>query len=103
MPHWDCYRRCGQFRHRALRQVSALLAALDRRARIQWAVPRLERSRAVFSELRNILRLRDSELPSGSRPVPLAERGPSATAVRWQAIEIAAKACRGKLRQQVAA
>ena len=47
LPHWDFYRRCGQFRHqarrwlpgprspaerRALRQVSAVLAALGR----QW-------------------------------------------------------------------
>ena len=116
LPHWDFYRRCGQFRHqarrwlpgprssaerRALRQVSADLAALGRRARIAWAVPRLERSWAVFNQLRDTLRLRDDELPHGSRPVPPARRGPAATAARWQAIETAAKGYHDRLRQQV--
>ena len=62
LPHWDFYRRCGQFRHKArrwlpgprtpaerrvLRQASALLATLGRRQRIAWAVPRLERTNNV--------------------------------------------------------
>ena len=118
LPHRDFYRRCGQFRSRARRwlpgprspaerrvlgQVSALLAKLARRTRIRWAVPRLERSWAVFSELRNILRLRDSELPRGTQPVAPGGRGPAATAERLQAIETAAKAYRERLRRQVAA
>ena len=118
LPHCDFYRRCGQFRRqarrwlpgprspaerRALRQVSAVLAALGRRARLAWAVPRLERSWAVFNELRTILRLRDDELPRGSRPLPPAGRGPAATATHLQAIETAAKTYHDELRQQVAA
>ena len=117
LPHWDFYRRCGQFRRqarrwlpgprspagrRALRQVPAVLAALGRRARIAWSVPRLERRWAVFNQLRTILRLRDDELPRGSRPVPRV-RGPAATAAHLQAIETAAKTYHDELRQQVAA
>ena len=78
LPHWDFYRRCGQFRQQAqhwlplprsrlerrlLKQAVAVLAALGRADRIAWAVPRLERSWAVFSELRDALRLRNGELP----------------------------------------
>ena len=55
-------------------------------------MPRLERSWAVGNELRDILRLRDDELPRGSRRAPLAGRGPAATVARLQAIETAAKA-----------
>ena len=59
LPHWDFYRRCGQFRHKArrwlprprsraerrvLRQASAVLAALKRRDRIAWAAPRPARA-----------------------------------------------------------
>ena len=83
--------------------VRAELAALGRRARIAWSVPRLERRWAVFNELRTILRLRDDELPRGSRPVPPAHRGPAATAAHLQAIETAAKTYHDELRQQVAA
>ena len=66
-------------------------------------MPRLERSWAVFNELRTILRLRDDELPRGSRPLPPAGRGPAATATHLQAIETAAKTYHDELRQQVAA
>ena len=73
------------------------------RARIQWAVPRLERSWAVFCELRSVLRRRDSKLPRGSRTFPPAGGDPAATAARWQAIETAGKAYRAKLSRQAAA
>ena len=116
LPHWDFYWRCGQFRHKArrwlpgprspaerrvLRQASALLAALGRRQRIAWAVPRLERNWAVFNQLREILRLRDDELPRGSRRAPLTGRGPSATVSRLQAIETTAEAYHDSLRQRL--
>ena len=71
--------------------------------RIAWAVPRLERSRAVFSELRAVLRLRDDELLRGDRRAPFARRSPAATAARLQAIETAVQAYRAGLRQRVAA
>ena len=80
-----------------------MLAALGRRSRIAWAVPRLERSWAVFNQLRTILRLGDDELPRGSRPLPPAGRGPTATAARLQAIETAARTYHDQLRRQVGA
>ena len=86
-----------------LRQASAVLAALQRTDRLAWAVPRLERSRAVFSELRAVLRLRDDELLRGDRRAPSARRSPAATAARLQAIETAVQAYRAGLRQRVAA
>ena len=75
LPHWDFYRRCGQFRRQAqrrlprprsrieqrtLRRADAVLAALGRAGRIAWAVPRLERKWSVFNELL------DNELPHGN-------------------------------------
>ena len=107
LPHWDFYRRCRQFEQQAqcwlplprshaerrvLKQASAVLAGLGRAERIAWAVPRLERSWAVFSELRDVLRLRDDELPRGVRRAPFARRCPASAAQRLQAIQTAAKA-----------
>ena len=107
LAHWEFYRRCAQFPQRAqrwlprprsrpeqgvLRQAEAVLAGLQRRDRLAWAVPRLERSWAAFSALRDVLRLRDDELPRGDRRTPLALRCPARAATRLQAIETVAKA-----------
>ena len=118
LPHRDFYLRCGQFSQQAerwlplprsrverglLRQVSAVLAALERMDRLAWAMPRLERSWKAFSELREVLRLRDAELPRGDRPAPSARRCPVSAAARLQRIETAAKSYREGLRERVAA
>ena len=52
--------------------------ALGRAGRLAWAGPRLERNWAVFNELRDVLRLRDDELPRGGRHHPSAPRSPHA-------------------------
>ena len=118
LPHWDFYRRCRQFRQpmqrrlprprprleqRTLRRADAVLAALGRTGRLAWAVPRLERHWSVFNELRDVLRLRDDELPHGNRYHPSAPRSPASVATRLQAIASATKAYRDGLRQRVAA
>ena len=118
LAHWEFYRRCAQFPQRAqrwlprprsrpeqgvLRQAEAVLAGLQRRDRLAWAVPRLERSWAAFSALRDVLRLRDDELPRGDRRTPLALRCPARAATRLQAIETVAKAYHARLRERVAA
>ena len=118
LAHWEFYRRCAQFPQRAqrwlprprsrpeqgvLRQAEAVLAGLQRRDRLAWAVPRLERSWAAFSALRDVLRLRDDELPHGDRRTPLALRCPARAATRLQAIETVAKAYHARLRERVAA
>ena len=64
-------------------------------------MPRPERNWAVFNQLRDILMLRDDELPRGSRCAPLTGSGPAATVARLQAIETAAEAYHDSLRQRV--
>ena len=118
LPHWDFYRRCGQFRQQArrrrprprsrleqrtLRRADAVLAALGRAGRLAWAVPRLERHWAVFNELRDVLRLRDDELPRGSRRHPSAPPAPASVATRLQAIASATTAYQDRLCRRVAA
>ena len=118
LPHWDFYRRCGQFwrqaqrrlprprsriEQRTLRRADAVLAALGRAGRIAWAVPRLERNWSVFNELRDVLRLRDDELPHGNRGGPSAPRSPASVTIRLQAIASATQAYKHRLRQRVAA
>jgi hypothetical protein len=82
LPHLHFYQRCGRVSQQAerwlplprspverrlLKQLDAVIARLVPMTRLTWAVPRLEGSWEVFSELRDILRLTDGELPRGDR------------------------------------
>lgn len=50
---------------RALKQLSSVIARLDKAQRLCWVVPKLERGWQALCELRDILRLSDAELPRG--------------------------------------
>ena len=66
-------------------------------------MPRLERNWEVFSELRDVLRVQDDEVPRGSRRSLSARSFPASAAARLQEIETNAKADHEDLRRRIAA
>lgn len=82
LPHFELVRRCHQApsraehwvapsrtqpERRALRHLASLLARLDRDERIPATVKLLESRWQAFSELRDVLRLTNADLPGGDQ------------------------------------
>ena len=118
LPHLRFHQRCGrllqqaerwlptprsQVERRVLKQAVAVIAGLDGMDRLAWAVPRLEQGWAVFGQLRDILRLTDTELPRGDRRLPCHRQFPALEADRLRGIENRTTAYREAIRQRVIA
>jgi hypothetical protein len=115
-PHLDFYRRCREATQRAerwlplprshverctLEQLAKVLAQFDELPRLAWVVPKLESGWQAFSELRDILRLSDAELPRGDLRY-LATRGfPELEMARLSTIEETTNAYHQQLRKRV--
>ena len=118
LPHLRFHQRCGrlvqqaerwlptprsQVERRILKQTVAVVAGLNEMDRLAWAVPRLEQGWEVFSQLRDLLRLTDTELPRGDRRVPCHRQFPALEAERLRGIEKRTTAYREEIRQRVVA
>jgi hypothetical protein len=90
LPHFELVRRCHQApsraehwvapsrtqpERRALRHLASLLARLDRGERIPATVKLLESLWQAFSELRDVLRLTNADLPGNVRHRALRKPG----------------------------
>ena len=116
LPHLEFYRRCREatqraerwlplprshVERRALKQLAKILARFDELPRLAWVVPKLESGWQAFSELRDILRLTDAELPRGDlRSLSLREF-PELEMARLREIEKTTKAYHQQIRKRV--
>ena len=116
LPHLDFYRRCREatqraerwlplprshVERRALKQLAKVLAQLDELPRLAWVVPKLQSGWQAFSELRDILRLTDAELPRGDLRYLSTREFPELEKARLSAIEETTKAYHQQLRKRV--
>jgi len=116
LPHLDFYQRCQQMTQRAehwlpwprspverrvLKQLAKLLAQFDALPRLRWAVPKLEKGWQAFSELRDILRLTDAELPRGDLRYLSTREFPELEMARLRDIEKATQLYHEQIRQRV--
>ncbi len=82
LPHLGFYQRClditnraqrwisfprSQVERRVLKQLSSIIAQMNKIERFAWVVPILEENWTSFCQLRDILRLTDAEYPRGDR------------------------------------
>lgn len=115
LPHFNFARRCRQALHRAeewvppprtrperraIEHLGKIAARLDKEPRIGDLLQQIEKGRQAFSELRDVLRLSDCELPRGdARSVqPLL---PSLEAIRRTEIEKDVAAYHQELRSRL--
>ena len=116
LPHLDFYQRGQEARQRAerwlplprshverraLKQLAKVLARFDEVPRLAWAVPKLESGWQAFSELRDILRLTDAELPRGDLRYLSTREFPELDMARLREIEKTTKAYHQQLRKRV--
>jgi hypothetical protein len=116
LPHLDFYRRCREatqraerwlplprshVERRALKQLVKVLAHLDELPRLAWVIPKLESAWQAFSELRDILRLTDAELPRGDLRYLSTREFPELEKARLNAIEETTKSYHQQLRKRV--
>jgi len=116
LPHLDFYRRCREaaqraerwlplprshVERRALKQLAKVLARFDKLPRLAWAVPKLENGWQAFSELRDILRLTDAELPRGDLRSLSTPEFPELEMARLREIEKTTKAYHQQIRKRV--
>jgi hypothetical protein len=116
LPHLEFYRRCREatqraerwlplprshVERRALKQLAKVLAQFDELPRLAWAIPKLENGWQAFSELRDILRLTDAELPRGDLRYLSTREFPELEKARLSAIEETTKAYHQQLRKRV--
>jgi len=87
---------------RALKQLAKVLDQLDELPRLAWALPRLQSGWQAFSELRDILRLSDAELPRGDLRYLSTREFPELEMARLGEIEKTTKAYHQQLRKRVA-
>jgi hypothetical protein len=117
LPHLDFYRRCREatqraerwlplprsyVERRALKQLAKVLAQFDELPRLAWVVTKLQSGWQAFSELRDILRLTDAELPRGDLRYLSTREFPELEKARLSAIEETTKAYHQQLRKRVA-
>ena len=115
LPHLNRYQRCREVIQRAerwlplprsqteraiLKQLSHILASLEKLERLAWVVPKLEQSWQGFCELRDILRLTDAELPRGDQRYLTHREFPELEAKRFEEIETATQAYHETIRQR---
>ena len=116
LPHLDFYRRCQEvtqraerwlplprshIERRALKQLAKVLARFDELPRLAWVVPKLQSGWQAFSELRDILRLSDAELPRGDVRYLSTREFPQLEMARLCEIEKTTKAYHQQLRKRV--
>jgi hypothetical protein len=116
LPHLDFYRRCQEallraerwlplprshVERRALKQLTEVLAQFDELPRLAWVVPKLQSGWQAFSELRDILRLTDAELPRGDPRYLSTREFPQLEMARLGEIEKTTKAYHQQLRKRV--
>jgi hypothetical protein len=116
LPHLDFYRRCQEatqraerwlplprshVERRALKQLAKVLDQLDELPRLAWAVPKLQSGWQAFSELRDILRLTDAELPRGDLRSLSTREFPDLEMARLREIEKTTKAYHQQIRKRV--
>jgi hypothetical protein len=116
LVHLDFYQRCREAMQRAerwlplprsnmerriLKQLSKILDLLDALPRLGWAVPRLEKNQRAFTELRDILRITDAELPRGDERYLPTKEFPELEVARLQEIKQAITSYREQLGKQV--
>ena len=87
---------------RALKQLSHVIARLDKAQRLCWVAPKLERGWQAFCELRDILRLSDAELPRGDMRYLSTRDFPEMEMARLCDIEKTTIAYREEIRKRVA-
>jgi len=86
---------------RALKQLAKVLAQFDELPRLAWVVPKLQSGWQAFSELRDILRLTDAELPRGDLRYLSTREFPQLEMARLCEIEKTTKAYHPQLRKRV--
>jgi hypothetical protein len=116
LPHLDFYRRCREatlraerwlpvprshVERRALKQLAKVLAQFDELPRLAWVIPKLESGWQAFSELRDILRLTDAELPRGDLRYLSTREFPELEMARLREIEKTTKAYHQQIRKRV--
>jgi len=116
LSHLDFFRRCREVRQRAerwlppprshverraLKQLAKVLDQFEELPRLAWVVPKLESGWQAFSELRDILRLTDAELPRGDLRYLSTREFPELEMARLNAIEETTKAYHQQLRKRV--
>ena len=116
LPHLDFYRRCQEallraerwlplprshVERRALKQLAKVFAQFDELPRLAWVVPKLQSGWQAFSELRDILRLTDAELPRGDLRYLSTREFPELEMARLGEIEKTTKAYHQQLRKRV--
>ncbi len=116
LVHLDFYQRCrdamqraerwlplprSQVERRILKQLSKILSQFDGFPRLDWAVPRLEKNQRAFSELRDILRITDAELPRGDERYLPTKEFPELEIARLHEIKQAITHYREQLTKQV--
>ena len=116
LPHLDFYRRCREatqraerwlplprshVERRALKQLAKVLAQFDELPRLPRVVPKLQSGWQAFSELRDILRLTDAELPRGDLRYLSTREFPQLEMARLCEIEKTTKAYHQQLRKRV--
>ncbi len=115
LPHLAFYQRCQMVMQRVeqwlplprsrveqhiLKQLKIAISQLDTLSRLDWVVPRLEKSQQLFGELRDILRLTDAELPRGDLRCQ-SSAFPELEAARLREIEQALNDHREGIRKRV--
>lgn len=98
--HWLPLPRSHLERH-LLKQLAKILAQFDTLPRLAWAVPKLEKGWQAFSELRDILRLTDAELPRGDLRYLSTREFPELEMARLRDIEKATQLYHEQIRQRV--
>jgi len=116
LPHLDFYQRCRQMtqrlehwlplprshlERRLIKQLAKILAQFDTLPRLAWAVPKLEKGWQAFSELRDILRLTDAELPRGDLRYLSTREFPELEMAQRREIKQATQLYHEQLRQRV--
>ena len=116
LPHLDFYQRCQEMTRRAehwlplprshverrlLKRLAKILARFDALPRLAWAVPKLEKGWQAFSELRDILRLTDAELPRGDLRYLSTREFPEWEITRLGDIEKATQLYHEQMRQRL--
>ncbi len=86
---------------RILKQLSKILDLFDGFPRPGWALPRLEKNKRAFSEVRDILRITDAELPRGDERYLQTKEFPALEIARLHEIKQAITRYREQLKKQV--
>ena len=116
LPHLNFYQRCCDVTSRAerwvpfprsyverrvLKQLSSIIAQMNKIERFAWVVPILKENWTSFCELRDILRLTDAEYPRGDRCILTNRESLDIEVERLQEIEKNITIYHKKIRQNV--